>query len=198
VVDRGQALSFEGIAASIILLAAVGFALQVTAVTPLSPSTSSQHVENQIQSSAEGALDSAGHHGVLAESVLFWDDDADTFHNSSNAAQQYQGAPPDNFPLSDTLNRSFSTRNIAYNVYVHYHRGDGMETQRLVEQGRPSDHAVSASRSLVLHDSDRLVEANGSAGDQLGASSTEFYAPNLDASENLYNIVHVEVVAWRI
>lgn len=195
---RGQALSLEGISAAIILLAAVGFALQVTAVTPLSPSTSSQHVENQIESTADGALDSAAERGTLAESVLSWDDGQGAFHNATEGVSHYQGAPPGVLALSETLNRTFGDRNIAYNIYIDYHTDDGMETQRLVEQGRPSDHAVSASRTIVVHESDHLVAADGSEGSRLGALSTNFYAPNINSSQNLYNVFHVEVVAWRI
>lgn len=195
---RGQALSFEGISAAIILLAAVGFALQVTAVTPLSPSTSSQHVENQIQSTADGALDSAAQRGTLDESVLFWDDSDGRFHSASSGVAHYQGRPPGDLPLSETLNRTFDDRNIAYNLFVSYHTENGMETQRLVEQGRPSDHAVSASQTLVVHESDRLVKDDGSRGNRLGSPSTGFYAPNIDTDELMYNILHVEVVAWRI
>ena len=195
---RGQALSLEGISAAIILLAAVGFALQVTAVTPLSPSTSSQHVENQIQSSADGALDSAAERGRLSDSVLFWDGDSGQFHSASEGATYYQGVPSGGLPLSETLNRTFDDRNIAYNLFISYHTADGLSTQRLVEQGRPSDHAVSASRTLVLHESDRLLTANGTEGDRLNASTTGFYAPNIDSDRNVYNVVRVEVVAWRI
>lgn len=204
--ERGQALSFEGIAAAIILLAAVGFALQVTAVTPLSPSTSSQHVENQIQSSGEGVLDSAYESGALQEAVLYWDPVNGTFHGASGDAPHYQGSPPGELVLSETLNRTFGDRSIAYNVFIHYHEPDGgMATQSLIEQGRPSDHAVSASRTLVLFEGDRLVEADGSDGNTLGGPTAEaeagFYAPDineLDGDNNVYNVVHVEVVAWRI
>jgi hypothetical protein len=193
---RGQALTLEGISAAIILLAAVGFALQVTAVTPLSPSTSSQHVESQIQSTADGALDSAAQDGTLAESVLFWNPDEDRFHNASEDVAHYQGSPPERFPLSETLERTFDDRNVAYNLLVHYHTDQGRLTRQLVEQGSPSDHAVSASRTLVVHESDRLVERDGASGDRLGGS--DLYAPNLETDENLYNLFHVEVVAWRI
>jgi len=204
--ERGQALSFEGITAAIILLAAVGFALQVTAVTPLSPSTSSQHVENQIQSSGEGALDSAYESGTLQEAVLFWDPDEEVFHESSDELPHYQGSPPDALAISETLNRTFATESIAYNVFIHYHTSDGMSTQQLIEQGRPSDHAVSASRTLVLFEDDHLVEADGSRDTVTLGSLTgdpdagpSFYAPNVDdQGNNVYNIVHVEVVAWRI
>ena len=193
---RGQALTLEGISAAIILLAAVGFALQVTAVTPLSPSTSSQHVENQIQSTADGALDSAGQDGTLAESVLFWNPDEGQFHNASEDFAYYQGTPPERFPLNETLERTFDDRNIAYNVFIHYHTDQGRLTQQLVEQGSPSDHAVSASRTLVVHEGDRLVESDGTSGDRIDASG--LYAPNIDTEERLYNLFHVEVVAWRI
>jgi hypothetical protein len=196
--DRGQALSFEGIAAGIILLSAVGFALQVTAVTPLSPSTSSQHVENQIQSTSEGALDSAGERGALADSVLYWNDSTGTFHSASPDVEHYQGVPSGGLAISDTLNRTFADRNVAYNLRIQYHTAEGLETQQFVEQGRPSDHAVTASRTLVLHESDRLVEADNSEGARLGDPGTGFYAPNLDTDESMYNILHVKVVAWRI
>jgi hypothetical protein len=193
---RGQALSLEGISAAIILLAAVGFALQVTAVTPLSPSTSSQHVESQIQSTADGALDSAAQDGTLTDSVLFWDDDQETFHDASEDVAYYRGRPPGRLPISETLNRTFDDPNVAYNLVVNYHTDGGMTSQQLVEQGSPSDHAVSASRTIVVHESDRLVEADGADGTRLGGAN--LYAPNIDDSENLYNVFHVEVVAWRI
>jgi len=199
VVDsRGQALSLEGIVAGIILLSAVGFALQVTAVTPLSPSTSSQHVENQIQSTSEGALDSAAERGVLADSVLYWNDSVGRFHDASPDAEHYQGLPSDGLAISDTLNRTFADRNVAYNLRIRYHTDEGLETQQFIEQGRASDHAVTASRTLVVHESDPLVEADGTKGARLGDSGTSFYAPNLDTDESLYNVLHVEVVAWRI
>jgi len=193
---RGQALTLEGISAAIILLAAVGFALQVTAVTPLSPSTSSQHVENQIQATADGALDSAAQDGTLTDAVLFWNATEEQFHNASEEVSHYQGRPPDVFPLSETFERTFDDRNIAYNLLVHFHTDQGRVSRQLVEKGSPSDHAVSASRTIVVHESDRLVLRNGTSGDRLDASG--FYAPNLDTDENLYNVVHVEVVAWRI
>jgi hypothetical protein len=185
---RGQALTLESISAAVILLAAIGFALQVTAVTPLSPSTSSQHVENQIQSTADGALDSATQDGTLTDAALFWNADEDVSY--------YQGTPPDVFPLSDAFERTFNDRNIAYNLVVHFHTDQGRLTWQVVEQGSPSDHAVSASRTIVVHGGDRLVRHDGTSGGRLNASG--FYAPNFDTDENLYNLLHVEVVAWRI
>jgi len=193
---RGQALTLESISAAVILLAAIGFALQVTAVTPLSPSTSSQHVESQIQSTADGALDSATQDGTLTDAALFWNADEEQFYNASEDVSYYQGTPPDVFPLSDAFERTFDDRNIAYNLVVHFHTDQGRLTRQVVKQGSPSDHAVSASRTIVVHGGDRLVRRNGTSGGRLDVSG--FYAPNFDTDENLYNVLHVEVVAWRI
>lgn len=193
---RGQALSLEGIVAGLILLAAVGFALQVTAVTPLSPSTSSQHVENQLYSSGEGMMDGAGANGALEEAVLYWDSDQERFHGT-DLAPFYRGTAPEN-SFGDALDETFGA-NIAYNVFVHYETGsDSVATQRIVEQGEPSDHAISVSRTVPLFESSRLVEEDGSRGERLEDVGGNFYAPNANANGGLYNVVEVEVVAWRI
>lgn len=198
--ERGQALTLEGITAAIILLAAIGFALQMTAVTPLSASTSSQHVENQLQSTGEGVLASSDNTGALEEALLYWNESESQFQGAGEESY-YRGTSPDN-AFGDALDTSFRDRNVAYNVYIHYHRDDGtMSTQRLIDQGQPSDHAVSASRTVVLSESDRLVRPDGESGPQLAElSEGEFYAPHLDdeSEGSLYNVVRVEVVAWRI
>ena len=193
--ERGQAFSLEGIVAGLILLAAVGFALQVTAVTPLSPSTSSQHVENQLQSTGEGMFDTTGTNGALEEAVLYWNPDEEQFHGTGLAGF-YRGETPEN-RFGDALEETFG-ENIAYNVYVHYTNpvSGSVETQQMIEQGSPSDHAVSVSRAVPLFGSDRFVTEDGSRGAPL--SDGGFYAPELDSGENLYTIVEVEVVAWRI
>jgi hypothetical protein len=196
VVDRGQALTLEGVTAAVLLLAAIGFALQVTAVTPLSPSTSSQHVENQLEATGDGMLASAADNGTLKEAILYWDPNEDEFHGSGAAPFYRSGAPPNDF--GDELERSLGSRNVAYNVYVSYQTFDGtVQSQQMVSQGRPSDHAVSASHTITLVDDDRLVQSDGSPGQRVGGTS--FYIPDASPTDDgLYNFVRVEVVAWRI
>lgn len=206
--DRGQALTFEAVISGIILLAAIGFALQVTGVTPLSPSTSSQHVENQIQATGEGALDASYESGDLEEAVLFWKPNA-SFHNASTGENYYQGRAPATFEngfslgLIEGLDNIYGNRSIAYNIRIHYHNGSSLgdgefDSQLLVEQGGPSDNAVSASRTVVLMDNDRLVHANGTAGQRLGSvPSGHFYVPDKSPGP-IYNVLRVEVVAWRL
>lgn len=195
--DRGQALTFEGVIAGILLLAAIGFALQVTAVTPLSPSTSSQHVENQLQATGEGVLTSSAQTGALEETILYWDAEAEEgrFHGAGDATF-YRSGPPDT-SFGDELSAVLGSRNVAYNVYIHYQTAeDVVQTQQLLSQGRPSDHAVSFSRSVTLLDSDHLVLEDGSEGQRLDA--VDFYMPDASTDDTVYNLARVEVVAWRI
>ncbi|SDJ32066.1 hypothetical protein SAMN05216226_102122 [Halovenus aranensis] len=191
---RGQALTLEAVVASVLILAAIGFALQMTAVTPLSASTSSQHVENQLQSTSEGVLDSVADTGALREAVLYWNKTTGEFHG--DASPFYRSGPPPN-AFGDALSAAFGTRNVAYNVFVHYQTGDGIATQQMVRQGQPSDHAVSASHTLVLTTSDRLVGPD-ERGPRLGAvTDDEFYVARR-SSGPYYNLVRIEVVAWCI
>jgi hypothetical protein len=194
--ERAQALTLEGVTAAVLLLAAIGFALQVTAVTPLSSSTSSQHVQNQLQATTEGVLTSTDDTGALQEAVLSWNESEDRFHDAGTAGFYRSGAPPNAFGAE--LERTLDARNVAYNVVIHYHTEDGdIDSQQLVSQGSPSDNAVSASRTLVVVDDDRLVQRDGSPGTTV--SNAEFYMPDANIlSDGVYNVVRVEVVAWRV
>ena len=71
---RGQIYTLEAVIAAVLLVSSLVFALQVTAVTPLSASTSNQHIENQQRASASGVLTAAEEAGILQDAVLFWND----------------------------------------------------------------------------------------------------------------------------
>jgi len=190
--DRGQALTLEAVTAAIVLLVSIGFALQMTAVTPLSASTSSQHLENQLQKTSEGLLASTAADGSLQAAVLDWNESREEFTDADERVNYYRSGPPDN-EFGETINATLGDRNIAYNVVVHYQTEDGARaSQRLIRQGSPSDHAVSASRTIALDDTDELPD-----GTTL-ESSNSFYAPDADPDGPLYNVVRVEVIAWRI
>jgi len=198
--ERGQAHSLEAVVGAMVVLAGVLFALQMTAVTPLSASTSNQHLENQLQSTASGVLGSAAATGDLEMALLSWNENTSEFHGADNEGYYTTNLTETNFTAA--LDRTFGPRNIAYNVYIVYHTSNGAtERQRLVFQGQPSDHAVSASRTVTLLDSDELRHANGTATGTRVGNTSSFYAPDAGTGSehrDLYNHVRVEVVAWRI
>lgn len=200
--ERGQAHTLEAVLGAILLLLAITFALQVTVVTPLSASTSSQHIEGQQRAIAQGVLANAAEEGALEESVLYWNDSAGSFHDLS-VRDYYTSGPPDN-RFGEMLTRAFEDDGLAYNVYFVFQtpEGDNKE-KRMVYQGVPSDNAVSATRTITLHDNDRLVDADGSVTNTTVSDAQTFYIRNGPAdaggeSHGLYNVVRIEVVVWRI
>lgn len=202
---RAQAHTLEAFAAALLLIASVLFAMQVTAVTPLSASTASQHIENQQQAVADGLLSQAEAEEEIRPTLLYWDPEDGAFHGTKERGF-YTGDGPPTW-LGERLKGEFRDRGIVYNLRVTYLDPDGSrETKRIVYAGEPSDHAVSATRIVTLYDDDVLYEEGEGKGEPTGmtlADVTEnetatFYAPNLDAEDPVYNVVEIEVIAWRM
>lgn len=193
--DRGQSYTLEGIAAGILVLSVVIFAIEATAVTPLSVSTASQHVENQERGLAATSLAQADLNGSLREAVLYWHPENRTFVNAS--ASGYVGRTPDT-SFGRLLERVFSDQQIAVNVYIGYSSAAGLKRQTLIYQGTPSDNAVSAGHSLVLMDGDHL-EGPFSNQTLNGTNPTgAFYAPDIAPDSSVYNVLEVRIIAWRM
>ena len=189
---RGQAHSLEAITAGMLLLASVLFALQVTAVTPLTGSTSSQHIENQQERLAEGVLAAEAENGTVVPTLLYWNESG-RFHGAATDGY-HSGGPPTAFGA--VLNRTLRDRNIAFDVNVYYVRENGDRERRpMVDLGSPSDHASTATRSFTLYDDSRIRYANGSVGPTLANAS--YFAPDTSPSR-VYNVVELEVVVWRM
>jgi hypothetical protein len=206
--DRGQAHTLESVVGAVILLTAIAFALQVTIVTPLSASTSSQHIESQQRSVAQGVLANAADSGALQEAVLYWNNTGGRFHNTP-VQQFYTNDPPDN-RFGNMLSRAFNEEGIAYNVRVYYQTGNvstrtEINQKLMISQGTPSDNAVSATRTITLRNDDHLVDEDGSLNETTVSESDTFYIKNAHTGASgagdgngLYNVVQVEVVSWRI
>lgn len=198
--DRGQAHTLEAIVAGILILSSLAFALQVTAVTPLSASTASQHIENQQEVSAKGVLATATTDGVLRRSVLFWNDTVNEsgFHEGDLNSYYSNTVPPNEF--GEMLTETYRSRGLAYNVYVVHEDSDTSQTarQRMVYRGQPSDHAVTASWTLTIYDSDVLYDEKELPTDTTVSSANAFYMEDAEPGSNVYNVVRVEVVVWRM
>jgi len=196
---RGQAHALEGIIASLILVSSIVFALQVTAVTPLSASTSNQHIENQQQATAEGVLAIADDNGSLARTTLYWDESNASFHDLQGGSFYTNDEEVTGFVLGQLLNQEFGDRGVAFNVNLIYRTSSGdRRTRQMVYRGAPSDNAVTATRTVTLHDDDELVTANGSDTGTTVDESGTFYAPDASPGTNVYNVIRVEVVVWRM
>lgn len=195
--DRGQAHTLEGIAAAILVLASAIFALQVTAVTPLTASTASQHIENQQAGAARGLLAHADSKNALRSTILYWNETNSTFHKSGNESYYTSGGPPTEF--GEMLNTTFSDNGIAFNVNLRYLTKDGRQRERtLVYLGKPSDHSVVVSSSVPIYDDDELIAADHTETSTTVSEDPGFFAEDVHPESNLYNVVRVEVIIWRM
>ncbi|MFB6117629.1 hypothetical protein [Halosegnis sp.] len=194
--ERGQAFTLEAITASLLLIGGLVFALQATAVTPLSASTSSQHIENQQQAVAEGVLANAVADEELSIAVRYWDETNVEFHGAGDESYYIDQTIPTDF--GTLLDHAFGSRSIVANVYVHHETGaETIRTQRVVYHGAPSDNAVSTSATIALYDDDELLDSNERPTGTTLSGTSDFYADDAYPSSGLYNVVEVEVVVWR-
>lgn len=192
---RAQAFTLEAFSASLLLIGSILFALQVTAVTPLTSSTASQHLENQQQQVAAGLLDTAVSNGSLRESLLYWNDTGGRFYGADSDEGVYTiGGPPTTFGAM--LNRTFRGRGVAFNVNLWYvTTADSVRREQLVNFGTPSDNAVSARRTITLYDDDELTAPGFS--EELTETSN-YFTRDIAPNSGVYTIVRVEVVVWRM
>lgn len=191
---RGQAHTLEATVAALLMLSSLIFALQMTAVTPLSASTSSQHIENQQQASAQGVLAAAADSDALKPAILYWDNTDTSYHNTGSI-RFYTSGPPDN-RFGNMLGRAFGDNGIAYNV--NFRAESQSDPRQYIYSGAPSDNAVSATHTVTLNNNDTLYDANERpTSSQLGDSTTSFWI-DMGNSGPEYETVQVEVVVWRI
>jgi len=190
---RGQAYTLEAVIASVLLVSSLVFALQVTAVTPLSASTSNQHIENQQRASASGVLTAAQEAGALNEAVLYWNDSEEEFHDAEQLTYYTNSYPPNEF--GNITERAFDGRGLAVNVLIHYNESE--EPSRMVYRGEPSDNAVSASRTVTIYNDSELTAPNATETAK-SADSFSDAVPGDASGSSVYNVVRVEVTVWRM
>jgi hypothetical protein len=196
--DRGQAFTLEAIIASVVVLGALLFSLQVSGVTALSASTASQPVIGQQGAITAGALDTAADEGSLKPTLLYWEETTAQFHRVPAAANRpfYVVSPPTEFGA--LLNRTLTDRTLAFNLAVlHLDTNGSLTRTPVVRQGQPSDEAARATRTVTLYDDDRLRFANRTRSNTT-LSTASFYASDRYPDGPVYAVVRVEVVVWRV
>ena len=195
-VDRAQAHTLEAFMAALIVVTGVLFALGATAVTPLSASTSNQHIQNQQIGTANDLLAVAAANGTLRESVLYWNTSEGGFDAAGEDGYYTAGGPPTRFGRA--LNETFRDDRVAFNVFVVYWDGTTRAQRPMIYMGSPSDNAVSASRTLVLYNDTALTAPGETTNVSAAAAAGEFYAPDAEPGSHLFNVVEVRIVTWRM
>lgn len=180
--DRGQAYTLEGLSGALLVLIAFLIALQAVVVTPTTPGTVDRESRDELDGQVRDVLQAAHANGTLTAVALGWNETSDVVERQ---------------PAFDgLLNQSFRQRGFNFNVYLVYRQAPAHTTSDRVAyryQGQPTDNAVAASLTVGLVD-DMYTRENGTERRLDNASG--FYAPDVDGSGPLYNVVTVEVVVW--
>ena len=197
--DRGQIHTLEAFIAALLLIGALLFASQATAVTPLSASTANQHIENQQQTVANDVLAITAADGSLQDALVHWNTSSDEghFNGSHPGLQHYTGIPPNDTPLYPALNQAFDAGVHAYNIELRTADEEGeFDTTPMIYMGTPSDNAVTARTTVTLNENDTTPENKTLA--EL-ADSNDFWAePHPDANGSTYTLVEVRMTVWRM
>lgn len=182
--------------AALIVVSGVLFALGATAVTPLSASTSNQHIQNQQLVAANDLLAASAANGTLRETVVYWNATADGYEGAPENGYYTVGGPPT--PLGAALNATFRDERIAFNVYVSYWDGTSPRQSPVVYMGSPSDNAVTASRTVTLFDDTELSAPGETRNVSTASAAGDFYASDVAPGNELFNVVEVRIVVWRM
>ena len=194
--DRGQAHTLEAFTAALLLVAGLIFATQATAVTPLSASTSNQHVENQAAIAAGDVLATTEASGNLTAALLYYDDGGFVGAGDDDA---YADVPPRSHPLNDSLTEAFGDHQIAFNVDVYYPKnGEESGVKPMVNMGTPSNNAATATARVALYGDDRFGEDDEYTLAENGSASYFAGPVDGDRPEVLYTVVEVRITAWQM
>lgn len=213
--DRAQLYTLEGIAAGLVIILGLFFALQATIATPGAAGSLNPHAEQQDRATVQGTLN-AMNDSTLRQAVLYWNESAETFHDAGSQGFYTIGTPSaTDCDIDETDDPNPPTQfghalcqqfgqEYNYNVVVSYNDSGGLGQQRVVFQGQPGNGAVKRVASVVLTNDQRLYDdgddINSPSGETLSDSTDTFYAPPSDgdaADDDLYNVLYVEVTVWR-
>ena len=193
-VDRAQAHTLEAFMAALLVVSGVLFALDATAVTPLSASTSNQHIQNQQRDVANDLLAAEAENGSLRTALVDWNTSSNGFRGAGDDGYFTTGGPPNDFGAA--INETFRDRRVAVNVELAYWDGGSMARRPLVYMGSPSDNAVTASRAVTLYNATTLADGTTNVSD--AGADGDFYAPDAAPGSELYAVVEVRITAWRM
>ncbi len=192
--DKAQMHTLEGVAAATIMLLVIVYAIDATSMTPLTSSSANVHVETELQTLGQdilGALDYAepGYNSNLKNDVLTWNG-SEYIWSGTNYTEKGGTANLTN-NLTNILNATLIKQGIAHNVEITFLDNSTTPnppvSKYLIYNGDPSENAVIVSRKIILHDGD--------------INQTKFPdnpINDIDNSTNLYNIVDVKLILWRM
>ncbi len=208
--DRGQLHTLEAVIASTVMLFVTIYAVESTSLTPFTSSTLGSGAEGEMLQLGQGLLAALDYGSPQFQSKLkqdlvewinqsnqtgklseyFWNGEKggkeggvyinpETGHNLTYDINSSN--------LTGTLSSNLWSQGLAHNLEIRYLNNSKIETAIMLWTGEPSENAVTATRKLVIHNSDFPVNT----------TNASFAIPDIDQSSDLYNILEVRLTLWR-
>ncbi len=194
--ENAQLHTLEGVAASVLLLLVIIYAIDATSMTPLTASTSSVHVESDLQTLGQdifNVLDYAepGYNSKLKNDIMNWNGKEYLWNGTKYMENGNSTYSQNNLSnnLTNLLNSTLIQKGIAHKVEIIYLMSVNNVTipsgaNPIIYAGAPSDNAVIVSKKIVLQNTDNVPAINP--------------VDDIDPSTNLFNIVEIRLVMWRM
>jgi hypothetical protein len=204
--DRGQAFTLEGVLAASFLVIALLIALQTTVITPTTGGAVDDETRSQLRQKANDVLVITANDETndLSWYVRFWNPNTRTFYGAQRPEIGYGNLEPPP-PLGEMLTRTFTQSGRRYNLILRYRGNESPDSsgiQRMVYQGPPAEHAVVATHTVTLYDSDTLSGPQATSRelqeyDTNASDNDDSFYPIPDVVEGpVYNVVEVRLVVW--
>ena len=192
--EKAQLHTLEGIAASTLLLLVIVYAIDATSMTPLTSTTANAHVETELATIGQDILNSLdyaepGYNSRLKNDILKWNGKTYVLWDGANYSE-FGNVTSSNYLINNLTNISKLTlvkHGIAHNVEITFVaiNKTSLSTQKMIDNGQPSDNAVIVSRKIVFHDSDAVY------------LSITNPIKEIDTSSELRNVVDIKLILWR-
>ncbi|VVB86880.1 Uncharacterised protein [uncultured archaeon] len=194
--DQAQLHTLEGVAASMLILLVIIYAIDATSITPLTSSTSSVQVETELAFIGQDILNrldytEPGEISNLKKDIIKWDGNQYQWSGTKYVEDGNIGNNISN-DITDILNTSLISKGIAHKLEVSYLLNNNNISvsgpRTMIYAGVPSDNAVTVSRKIVLQDSDIVLFGDPNSTNPI----YDVYPTTI-----LWNIVDVKLVLWR-
>ncbi len=194
--EKAQLHTLEGVASASILLMVMIYAIDATSMTPLSASTASVHEENELGTLGQDILNmldytEPGYNSKLKDDVQMWDG-KEYMWNGSGYLDRNDDTRSLTNNLTAILNATLVKQGVAHNVVITFLDYGTLhpETANMIYSGDPSDNAVIVYKKIVLQN---VAVAGGAE-----TEDEDSMIKDIDTQTNLYNIVDVKLVLWRM
>jgi hypothetical protein len=189
--ERGQAYTFEGVAAAAVIVLAVVTAMQIAGA----PTATTAPTTGQADELGVTVLTTATETGAIRHTLTAWNTTTQSFE--TNGSSEYYTTRDDVPPglrsiLDEAMNNTGNTANMHVTVT---HPNNTVETIPILYQGTPPSAAVTNRHPVTLYDTDH-VTAGPADGIELD-DATGFYVKDTDPDSAVYALVTVEITVWN-